>query len=153
MAAHQHFVNDFDRKICYFLDLRFFVVCLIGFTGFFRIQELLDVQLQHIAWLPDHIQIYLPHSKVDQHRDGDTVFIARTGTKYCPVAPIQTYILGNSGARYRKRQTRVSDTQITQDKEGAQGIQNEGYFLYQNERNFPREDTHPPYRKQEFRFA
>ena len=28
----------------------------------YHIQELLDVQLQHIAWLPDHIQISLPHT-------------------------------------------------------------------------------------------
>ena len=28
----------------------------------YHIHELLDVQLQHIAWLPDHVHIYLPHA-------------------------------------------------------------------------------------------
>ena len=28
----------------------------------YHIHELLDVQLQHIAWLPDHLQISLPHT-------------------------------------------------------------------------------------------
>ena len=28
----------------------------------YHIHELLDVQLQHIAWLPDHVHISLPHA-------------------------------------------------------------------------------------------
>ena len=75
-------VDACSQKTDNLFDSRFLVVCLTGFVGFFRIQELSDVQLQHIAWFPDHIQVFLTHSKVDQRRDGDTVFIARTGTKY-----------------------------------------------------------------------
>ena len=132
MKALQRFVDVFDRKNCNLLDLR----CLTGFTGFSRVHELLDVQLQHFAWLPDHIQVSLPHSKVHQHRDGDSVFIARTGTKYWPRGAYPN-ILGSSGARYRKRQNAFLIPRLHKTKKGAQGIQNEGYFLYQNERNFP----------------
>ena len=62
-------VDTFARKDYSLIDRRFLVVCLTGFAGFFRIQELLDVQLKHISILPDHLQVFLPHSKVDQHRD------------------------------------------------------------------------------------
>ena len=43
----------------------------------YHIQELLDVQLQHIAWLPDHIQISLPHTGAI----GCTVTAHRLATK------------------------------------------------------------------------
>ena len=67
------FSEDGDLK-----KLRFLVVCLIGFAGFFRIQELLDVKLKDVEILSDHMRLFLPSSKVDQHRDGENVFIART---------------------------------------------------------------------------
>ena len=44
---------------------------------FFRIQEVLDIQLKHISVFPDHIAVFLPHAKADQHRDGDTVVISK----------------------------------------------------------------------------
>ena len=45
----------------------------------YHIQELLDVQLQHIAWLPDHIQISLPHTGAI----GCTVTAHRLATRPC----------------------------------------------------------------------
>ena len=38
-------------------DLRFLVVCLTGFAGFLRIQELLKVQLKQIAFFEDNMKI------------------------------------------------------------------------------------------------
>ena len=84
-------VDTFSRKDYSLTDQRFLVVCLTVFAGFFRTQELLGIQLKHIPVLPDHLQVFLPHSKVNQHRDGETVFIAKTGTKYCPVTHIHDF--------------------------------------------------------------
>ena len=67
------------------MDQRFIMLSLLCFAGFFRIDELLSVQLKHIKILPAHMEIFLTHAKTDQHRDGETVFIAKTGTNYCPV--------------------------------------------------------------------
>ena len=92
VEALRDLVDTFPRKDYCLIDQRFLVVCLTGFAGFFRIQELLGIQLKHISVIPDHLQVFLPHSKVDQHRDGETVFIAKTGTKYCPVTHIQDFL-------------------------------------------------------------
>ena len=73
-------------------DLRFLVVCLTGFAGFLRIKELLKVQLKHVTFFEDHMKIFLPFSKMDQHREGNTVYIAKTGSKYCPVKHVKDFL-------------------------------------------------------------
>lgn len=73
------------------MDQRFVILSLLSFAGFFRIDELLSVQLKHIKIMSEHMEIFLTHAKTDQHRDGDTVFIAKTGTKYCPVLHVTTF--------------------------------------------------------------
>ena len=86
------FVDEFNQDQSSLSELRFLVVCLTAFAGFFRIQEVLDIQLRDVHILPDHIKIFLPFSKMDQHRNGDNVYIAKTGTKYCPVAHIINFL-------------------------------------------------------------
>ena len=71
----------------------FIILSLLCFAGFFRINELLSVRLKHITFLPEHIEIFLPHAKTDQHRDWEVVYIARTGTKYCPVFNLEIFLL------------------------------------------------------------
>ena len=88
----KRFVDEFCPKTSNMLDLRFLVVCLAGFSGFLRIQELLDVKLKHVKLFSDHVKIFLPKSKADQHRHGDHVFIAATGTKYCPVQYMRYFL-------------------------------------------------------------
>ena len=63
-------VEQYGHEGSNLMDLRFTMVCLLGFAGFFRIDELLSTQLQHITVFPDHLQIFLPRSKPDQHREG-----------------------------------------------------------------------------------
>ena len=81
----RNFYDRFFTECPNMIELRFLVVCLAGFAGFFRIKELLLVQLKHLSFKEEHLEIFLPFSKVDQQRDGDTVYMAKTGTKYCPV--------------------------------------------------------------------
>ena len=73
-------------------NLRFLLVCLLGFCGFFRIEELLSVQLKHISIERDHLSIFVEKSKCDQHREGEKVYISRTGSKYCPVNFTETFL-------------------------------------------------------------
>ena len=84
-ATLKNLVDLFKRKTCTLMDRRFLTVCLLGFSGFFRIKELLTVQLKHLIFGNDHLTVYLGQSKTDQHRNGETVYIAKTGTAYCPV--------------------------------------------------------------------
>lgn len=67
------------------LDLRFLLVCIFGFAGFFRIDELLNVKISDLHIKEDHLKIILEKSKTDQHRDGHEVYIAQTETEICPV--------------------------------------------------------------------
>ena len=39
------------------------------------------------------MSIWIIHSKTDQHRQGNRVVVARTGTPVCPVAMLEQYLL------------------------------------------------------------
>ena len=85
----------YDRTTAEGLNLgnqRFLLVCVIGFCGFFRIEELLRVQLKHLEIKRDHLRIFLDRSKTDQNREGENVYIARTGSQYCPVAFVEKFL-------------------------------------------------------------
>ena len=57
------FVDEFTSSDQNLLNQRFIVLCLIGFAGFFRIEELLGVRIKDVTIFPDHIEIFLPKSK------------------------------------------------------------------------------------------
>ena len=77
--------EKFNQSSSSLYDLRFLVMCFLGFAGFFRIQELLSVQLKNVLFTNSHIEITLEKSKCDQHRDGQIVFISKIDSQYCPV--------------------------------------------------------------------
>ena len=74
------------------LELRFLLICLLGFSGFFRISELLEVQKKHITFCKDYVEIYVEKSKCDQLREGHIVKISVTGTTCCPVYWLNKYL-------------------------------------------------------------
>ena len=89
-------IKDLVEKYCTknatLMDLRFITVCLAGFAGFLGIGELLRTQLKHVTILEDHMQIFLPHAKTDQHQEGNKVMIAKTNTKFCPVEHVKFFL-------------------------------------------------------------
>ena len=88
------FFKKFDSENLY--ELRFLVLCFIGFAGFFRIEELLATKIKHLSFKESHLEIYLEKSKCDQHRDGNVIFISRLQTEYCPVKLLEKFLrLGN----------------------------------------------------------
>ena len=46
-------------------DLRTAALCSLGFAGFFRFNELSNIQANHIEWHEYHIRICVPRSKTD----------------------------------------------------------------------------------------
>lgn len=68
---------------------RFIILCIFGFAGFFRISELLSIRLKHLKIEKDSAQIFIEKSKTDQLRDGNTVYIAKTGSTACPCFDLQ----------------------------------------------------------------
>ena len=68
-------VTKYGKKSSTILDLRFLLACLLGFVGFLRVDELLHVKLKHIKLQESHLEILIPNSKTDQHREGHVVYI------------------------------------------------------------------------------
>ena len=73
-------------------DLRFLFILLVGFAGFFRIDEIRNIALRDVSIHSDHMSVYVPQRKNDQYREGYTAFLARTGKVTCPVAVTERLI-------------------------------------------------------------
>ena len=73
-------------------DFRFLIVVTICYAGFLRIEELLATKLGCIKLKQTHLEIFLEECKNDQHREGNKVIIARTGTRYCPVGIVEKFL-------------------------------------------------------------
>ena len=74
------------------VKIRFVVLILLGFSGFFRISELLCIKIKDLTFNELGVKVLASKSKTDQLREGNIVFISKTGTKYCPVSWLQTYL-------------------------------------------------------------
>ena len=73
-------------------DIRMLTICLLGFAGFFRFDELAKICDSDIVMYKEHMEIFIKLSKTDQLRDGAWVVIARIGTPLCPVAMLERYM-------------------------------------------------------------
>ena len=71
---------------------RFVIACLLGFSGFLRISELLEIHVGDIDFEDDCMRILIPKSKNDQVREGHILYISRTGTHYCTVTRLERYL-------------------------------------------------------------
>ncbi len=92
-------IDKFGRSDNNLKDLRIAAMCSLGFAGFFRFNELRNIQADHIEWHEDHIRILVPRSKTDIYREGQFVYIQRTGGDYCPVSVLSKY-MGAASIRF-----------------------------------------------------
>ena len=65
-------------------NLRLLVLALVGYAGFLRISELLQVKVQDIKFFPSHMSISIPKRKNDQYREGHVVSVGRSGKLISP---------------------------------------------------------------------
>ena len=70
---------------------RFLVILVVGFAGFFRIDEMLSAQLKNVTVPAEPMTLISPPSNTDQMRKGNEVFLARTHSQYCPVAMTELF--------------------------------------------------------------
>ena len=75
-----------------FLEHRSVVICLLGFSGFLRISELIAIQIKDLKFSETHLDITIPKAKNDQMREGHIVHIARTFSQHCPVQWFSDYL-------------------------------------------------------------
>ena len=66
-------------------NLRFLLTCLLGFSGFLRIEELLSIEIKHLRINESQLETLVPKSKTDRHREGHIVCISRISSECCPV--------------------------------------------------------------------
>ena len=125
----RQFFEAFATTNSNLMDLRFLVVCVIGFAGFLRIQELLSVQLKHLTFHESHKEIFLTHSKVDQHRDGEKVYIARTRSPYCPVTLVERF-LGQSLLSVRDDEDAYLVPRLFKTKKGTYRVEETRDFIH-----------------------
>ena len=58
---------------------------LVGFASAMRRSELVAVRVEHLTYLTNGVEIFLPSSKTDQEAEGRTVFVPHANGERCPV--------------------------------------------------------------------
>ena len=85
-------VEKFDGRNASLTDLRGLAICVLGYAGFLRYDEIAGLRFSDVKILEEHLDLFIASSKTDKLRNGDSVLIARTGNSTCPVGIIQRYI-------------------------------------------------------------
>ena len=73
-------------------DIRLLTLCLLGFAGFLRFSEIVNIRRSHITFHSDHVSLFIARSKTDKYNQGSHVCIAKTGTQTCPVNMLSRYL-------------------------------------------------------------
>ena len=58
-------------------DFRIAARSSLGFAGFFRFNELANIQPKHLAIFDGFVKIFVPRNKMDVYREGNYVYIAK----------------------------------------------------------------------------
>ena len=66
-------------------DIRVLFTLSVGYAGFMRIDEIISVRVKDIQFHSDHMTIFVPKRKNDQHRNSHSVDVAMSGKISCPV--------------------------------------------------------------------
>ena len=64
----------------------------LGFHGFLRVNELLNIRCRDISFENTYLKLHIPSSKTDVYRLGQYVHIARNDSNMCPVGLLKEYI-------------------------------------------------------------
>ena len=91
---------------------------VLGFDGLFGINRLLDLQASDILIHVDHLQINIKSSKMDQFRQVNKVFNAKSGGVTCPHSLSRYFSaagidLNSSAYIFRTLQPRRKDSSYT----------------------------------------
>ena len=86
-------VDRFGSDFRNLINLKICVLCLLGFSGvFFRNSELSELRMSDISFCDAYINVHIRQSKTDINRHGNSVVIAKTGNKLCPVFWLRRYM-------------------------------------------------------------
>lgn len=65
---------------------------LVGFASAMRRSELVAVRVEHLTYLSNGVEIFIPSSKADQERKGRFVFIPKSYGNHCPVQALARWL-------------------------------------------------------------
>lgn len=74
------------------MALRDSALIQIGFFGGLRRSEIINIQVEHIEWKPEGIEILLPSSKTDQIHEGQYCAIPYGNELLCPVKALKQWL-------------------------------------------------------------
>ena len=73
-------------------DLQTLTLVTLGFVGFLRWDDLIQLTTRDIVFYKDYAAIFLERRKNDQYREGSWVYIASFDSYYCPVALVKKFL-------------------------------------------------------------
>ena len=73
-------------------NLRTLVICLLGFSGFLRFSELINIKYCDLEFHDTFLKVFIEKSKTDVYRDGHSVYIIRCHLPICPVTHFEHYL-------------------------------------------------------------
>ena len=82
----QRLVSHFGPPTASLADLRVLFLCVLGYAGFFRFNELVNLRRSDFIYEFSFMRIFVERSKTDIYRDGAWVVIAKTAQPTCPVS-------------------------------------------------------------------
>lgn len=116
---HLKKISEHLKKTSTTHNIRNRAMILIGFCGALRRSELLAIQYEHLEFIDNRLEIFLPRSKTDQFNNGKKVAIHEgKDIAFCPVSALIHWISTariNSGLIFRK-------------------IRKGGYYVYEGEK-------------------
>ena len=73
------------------VESRLLAICLLAFSAFLRIDEVISIRCCDIKFEKDYMSIHLMSSKTDQYRQGADIVVIHMGSELCPVLKLQEY--------------------------------------------------------------
>ena len=94
IISTEHLVNSCDlyadsQDVIVLRDL---TMILLGFSGFLRFNEIVDLRCCDMQFRSDHVALNIKKSKTDVYRSGKEVLISSGQTSACPVTMLQRYL-------------------------------------------------------------
>ena len=71
--------------------LQILTLITLGFVGFLRWDDLINLKISDLSFHDNHLAIFLEKRKIDQFREGSWIFIHRSGSFYCPVSLVNRF--------------------------------------------------------------
>ena len=88
----QQLVGQFGGPQCSLVHLQMLCLITLGFHGFFRWNDLHQLQVSDLHFSDGYVSIFLEGRKNDQFREGHVIPVAETGRSSCPIKWLRRFL-------------------------------------------------------------